>query len=83
MADNNEMYEPKAQITKIQATSRMSLRLKENYFTIEYSEERAIPDIDGVDINKEREALWNVVNGQCEDQADLIYKVFNRESQNT
>ena len=76
MADNNEMYEPKAQITKIQATSRMSLHVKENYFTIEYSEERSIPDVDGVDINKEREALWEVVNGQCDDQAGIIYSTF-------
>ena len=43
-------YEPKAKITKIQATSRMSIKVRDNYFTIEYTEERVIPDLDGVDI---------------------------------
>lgn len=72
-----EVYEPKAVINKIQATSRMSIKVKENFFTIEYSEERVIPDIEGVDINKEREALWDAVNGQCDDQAGIIYSTFS------
>lgn len=71
-------YEPKAQISKISATSRMSLKIKDNYFTIEYSEERAIPDVDGVNIEEERRALWNAVNTECENQAELIDKTFNR-----
>ena len=77
MENNAEKYEVKAKITKISATSRMSIRVKENYFTIEYTEERAIPDIEGVDINKEREALWDAVNGQCDDQAGIIYSTFS------
>lgn len=77
-ATNNEpeVYEPKAIISKIQATSRMSLKIKEQYYTIEYSEERVIPDIDGVDIDKEREALWDAVNDQCDEQAAVIYETF-------
>ena len=81
-ATNNEpeVYEPKAIISKIQATSRMSLKIsrsgKEQYYTIEYSEERVIPDIDGVDIDKEREALWDAVNEQCDEQAAVIYETF-------
>lgn len=71
-----EVYEPKAIISKIQATSRMSLKIKEQYYTIEYSEERVIPDIDGVDIDKEREALWDAVNEQCDEQAAVIYETF-------
>lgn len=70
-------YEPKAKITKISATSRTSLRIKENYFTCEYSEERVIPDIEGVNIEQEREALWDAVNAEVDNQAETIWNTFN------
>lgn len=69
-------YEVKGRISKISATSRMSLKVKDNYFTIEYSEERSVPDIDGVDIEKEREALWDAVNNEVDSQAEVIYNTF-------
>jgi hypothetical protein len=77
MAENNETYEPKAKITEIQATSRMSIKVKDNFFTIEYQEKRVIPDIKGVDIDKEREALWDAVNNECDSQAETIYNTFS------
>lgn len=70
-------YEPKARISKIQATSRMSLKVKDNYFTVEYTEERAIPDIEGVDIEQEKQALWDAVNNEVDNQAEVIYNTFN------
>jgi hypothetical protein len=73
-----ESYEPKAVITKIQATSRMSLKVRDNYFTVEFSEERAIPDLEDVDIEQEKIALWNAVNAEVENQAELIYNTFNK-----
>ena len=69
-------YEVKGRISKISATSRMSIRVKDNYFTIEYSEERSVPDTDGVDIEKEREALWDAVNNEVDSQAEVIYNTF-------
>lgn len=79
MAENeveNE-YIPKAKTVTIQATSRMSIQIKGNYFTFEFSEQRSIPDVKDVDIEEEKIALWNDVNAQIEDQADLAVKVFN------
>ena len=70
-------YEPKARISKIQATSRMSLKVKDNYFTVEYTEERTIPDVEGVDIDRERDILWDAVNNEVDNQASLIYDTFN------
>lgn len=70
-------YEPKARISKIQATSRMSLKVKDNYFTVEYTEERVIPDIEGVDIEQEKQALWDAVNNEVDNQAEVIYNTFN------
>ena len=70
-------YEPKAVISKIQATSRMSLKVKDNFFTVEYSEERVIPDLEGVDIEQEKAALWEAVNSEVDNQAEVIYNTFN------
>lgn len=70
-------YEPKARISKIQATSRMSLKVKDNYFTVEYTEERVIPDIEGVDMEQEKQALWDAVNNEVDNQAEVIYNTFN------
>lgn len=75
-----EVYEPKAVISKIQATSRMSLKIHDNFFTIEYSEERVIPDVDGVDIDKERETLWDAVNNEVDNQAEIIHETFQNPS---
>ena len=71
------MYEPKAVISTIKATSRASLKVRDNFFTIEYSEERVIPDIEGVDIEQEKRALWEAVTKEVDDQAELIYKTVN------
>ena len=72
-----EDYEPKAIISKISATSRMSLKVRDNYFTVEYTEERVVPNVEDVDIEAERVALWNAVNNEVENQGELIYNTFN------
>ena len=77
-----EEYESKAVTTKIQATSRMSLKVRENFFTIEWTEERSIPNIDGVDIEKERKALCDTCNNEVENQADIIYNTFVKGNEN-
>ena len=70
-------YETKAVISKISATSRASLKIRDNFFTIEYSEERIIPDIEGIDVEKERQILWDVVNNEVDTQAADIKKTFS------
>ena len=68
-----EVYESKAIITKIQATSRASCKIRDNYYTIEFTEERIIPDIEGIDIEEERALLWDTVNAECDNQvADIV-----------
>ena len=67
-----ENYESKAIITKIQATSRASVKIRDNYFTMEFSEERMIPDIEGVDLEQEKSALWDEVIGEVDAQVALL-----------
>lgn len=69
-----ETYESKAIITKIQATSRASIKCRDNFFTVEFCEERMIPDIEGIDIEEERALLWDTVNDECDNQVDWLRK---------
>lgn len=71
-------YESVAQITTIAATSRASVKIRDNYFTVEYHEERVIPDVKGVNIEKERQLLWDTVNAECDNQIEEISKTFKK-----
>lgn len=55
-------YEPHSVPTKITATSRCAVKIRDNYYTIEASEERSIIDTDGVDMDKEWAVLFDEVN---------------------
>jgi hypothetical protein len=72
------MYESKATVTKISATSRVAIKIRDNFYTVEYSEERSIPDVGGVDIEQERLALFDacnvVVDAQCNDILNTFQK---------
>ena len=72
-------YESKATVTKISATSRVAIRLKDNYYTVEYSEERTIPDVDGVILKEERAALFDAVNAVVDAQAEDIVRSFSKK----
>lgn len=76
---NDTNYESKAITTQIRATSRASVKVRDNYYTIEYTEERTIPQIDDVDIAKEREILWDCVNNEVDNQIEDIIKSFAKQ----
>ena len=71
-------YEIKAITKTIKATSRASVKVGESYYTVEYSEERIIPDIEGIDIEKERQFLWEDINAECDNQIEDILKTFKK-----
>ena len=71
-------YESKAIIKTIKATSRASVKVGESYYTVEYSEERIIPDIKEVNIETERQFLWDEVNAECDNQISDILKTFKK-----
>lgn len=72
-------YEVKGITTKITATSRVAIKIKDNYYTVECSEDRSIPDVEGVDIEKERQALFDDVNATVDGQIEDIYNTFNKK----
>ena len=71
-------YEAKAITTKISATSRASIKIRESYFTMEYCEERVIPDIEGVDLEQEKAILWDVVNAEVDNQVGILREMANK-----
>ena len=71
-----EKYTSKAIVTEITATSRVAIKVRDNFYTVEYSEKRAIPDVEGIDVEEERIALFDAVNGIVDAQADDILKTF-------
>jgi len=69
------MYESKAKTTKITATSRSSIKIRDNFYTIEASEERTILE-DGADIGAEWNMLFDSVNAIIDSQIEDIVKTF-------
>ena len=75
-----ENYEPKAVVSTIKATSRASVKVRDSYFTVEYSEERVIPnDIPTINIEQERIALWDAVNAECDNQIEAIINTMSQK----
>lgn len=72
-------YQSKAIVTTIKATSRVALKINDNFFTVEYTEERQIPDVDGVNVEKERQVLFDDVNAVVDEQALQIKETFAKK----
>lgn len=64
----------KAVTTSIKATSRVAIKIKDNYYTVEFTEERAVPE--DCDVEEERAELWDAVNTSVDEQCEQILKTF-------
>lgn len=67
-------YKSLATTSKIAVSSRASVKVRDSYYTVEYSEERLIPDVPEVDIEKERQLLWDTCNTEVDNQIEDILK---------
>lgn len=67
----------KAKTTAIKFTSRASIKVDDSYYTVEACEERMIPDIEGINLEEERKALWDTVNSEVDNQIEDILKNFS------
>jgi len=73
-----EGYVSQAIISSIKATSRASVKVGESYYTVEYCEERVLPDTEDLDIEVERRILWDTVNAEVDNQIhDIVEAVKN------
>lgn len=62
--------------TAIRITSRASVKVGESFYTVEYCEERSLPE--NADLEKEREILWNEANTECDNQIQDILKAYKK-----
>ncbi len=68
----------KGKTTSIRFTSRASVKVGDSFYTVEACEERAIPDLEGVNMEEERQDLWDTVNTECDNQIQEILKTFRK-----
>lgn len=78
---NDTNYESKAITTQIRATSRVSAKIGDDFYTLEFSEERTIPDVEGVDLDEERNRLWDDVNYSVDTQLKATIKIVLESKQ--
>lgn len=71
-------YTSKAKTTTIKISSRASIKVGESFFTVEYTEERTIPQTKTVQIEKERTILWDVCNNEVDKQIEDILKTYKK-----
>lgn len=72
------MYEVKAKTTEISATSRVAIKIRDNFYTIEYSEKRTVPEDIEVNMELERQYLFDDVNGIVDQQIKDILDTFKK-----
>lgn len=72
------MYQQKAVTTKIVATSRSSVKVRDNFYTIECTEERSIPEVEDVDVQHEWNLLFDSVNQVVDNQIAEIVATFDK-----
>lgn len=70
------MYESKAVTTKISATSRSAIKIKDNYYTVELTEERSLPEDVEYNLEEEKRLLWDSVNSSVDEQIASIIETF-------
>ena len=71
-----KVYESKAITTTIRATSRASIKVKDNFYTVEYCEERSVPE--DCNIEEERKLLWDDCNAEVDNQIQEIMDTFRK-----
>jgi len=70
-------YISKAVTTKISAKSSTTLQIKNNFYKVEFFEEREIPLDEDVDLDAERDLLFDAVNAVVDKQSEDILTTFS------
>lgn len=65
-----------AKTTTIRATSRISTKINDTFYTFEYCEERQIED--GDDVVAEREKLWDTCNTEVDNQVADALAIYRK-----
>ena len=63
-------------IKTIKATSRLSTKVGESFYTFEYCEERQIEENDNIE--EKRADLWEVCNTEVDNQLAEVFKLYRK-----
>ena len=63
-----------AKTTTIRATSRISTKIRDTFYTFEYCEERQIEENDNLE--EERAALWETCNAEVDAQVTDVMDMY-------
>lgn len=66
-----------AKTTTIKASSRASIKVGDNFYTIEWTEERTLEPKDKLD--EERTRLWDDVNREVDSQIEDILEAYGNK----
>ncbi len=72
------MTESKLKTTSISVSSRASVKVGDSFYTVEYHEERCVPDTEDVDLAVERKLLWDTCNNEVDAQIEDILKLMKK-----
>lgn len=64
----SEVYEVQAETTSISARVKLTLKVRDNFISVEGNEERTVPQNVRVNMGKEWEALWASVYATCDEE---------------
>jgi hypothetical protein len=69
------IYESLGECESIQATSRISAKLHDTFYTFEFVKKVNFPQNvrDKINLNKEKDILWNEVNEEVDNQIQFIF----------
>lgn len=67
----------KGKTTEISATSRVAIKIRDNFYTVEATEKRALPE--DAELDEEWTDLWASVNKVIDNQAAEIYETFAKK----
>ena len=64
--------------TTIKATSRISTKIGDTFYTFEYCEERSVEDVEGDALEDARADLWETCHGEVDTQVEDVVKLLKR-----
>lgn len=68
-----------ARTVTIKATNRMSVKIDNNFYTVEWCEERMLPEgLSEEEVKAERAKLWDICVQECENQISDINRVYGK-----
>ena len=68
-------YKPQATVKEFHVTSRVSVKIREEFYTFEYSETRFIDSPEKINMDKETMSAWDFAHSQVDKQVKEVIEL--------